>query len=384
MALTKPILNNVIPFDATKQSIFTFETSGNSSQIVGNTLTIQRNDNLSVVYKTQQSTFAYSHTLAANTLQNGVSYIATLKTIGANGEQSVASNAILFVCLAEPVFQLSNIPSNNTIVGNSYKFDLYYNQINGELLNSVEFNLYGISGELVSSSGIINDIQGVPTTISYLFSGFRNGSEYYIQGIGKTVRGMNVDTGRILIAVAYDEEQIYSKFQLTNNCKGGYIVIQSSIVGIDGVSNPSPPIYVGDNGVDLTGDNYWVEWNDGYSVSGDFIVKMWGSNFVPNTTVMNFQTEDGRTILVKYKTALLNEEKSSPLGGFRLGTDSLGVSSQLRNRAYVELYVYDDKLAYCGMSELIDKPEDLDQLLIMLKRINNIYQITLINRGAVA
>ena len=69
MALTKPTLAQIAAFDATNPQQFKFFSQG-GSQVTGNILTIKNNVTLEQVYKQMVTTFAYIHTLPANTLVN--------------------------------------------------------------------------------------------------------------------------------------------------------------------------------------------------------------------------------------------------------------------------------------------------------------------------
>ena len=358
MALTRPTLLNTTPFDATKEHVFNFQSSGGSTNIVANKLTIKRNDTLATVYDQQQTTFAYQHILPANTLSNGVVYQATIITIGADGSQSVASVPIIFYCLVTPTFEFTNIPSGGLLTGNSYNFELTYNQVNGEQLNSVIFNLYSSSGALLSTSGTLSNFDTIPALVSYLFSGFENNTEYYIEAVGQTVRGMSLSTSRRGLIVNYQGDVTYSDLILTNNCNEGYIAIQSIVIAISGISNPSPPIYINNSAVDLTRRGSWVEFNEGYSVSDNFTVKLWGRNFISDNEIFRMSTVSGDIISLRYVT-----------------DDGL---------AHLELMARNRQIAYVTSSQEVNIPANSDNIYIMLRRIDNLYQIDFVNKGGVS
>lgn len=358
MALTRPTLLNTPPFDATKEHVFNFQSSGGSTNIVANKLTIKRNDTLAVIYDQQQTTFAYQHILPANSLQNGVVYQATIITIGADGSQSVASVPIIFYCLVTPTFEFTNIPSGGLITGNSYNFELTYNQVNGEQLSSVIFNLYSVSGALLSTSGTLNNFDTIPALVTYLFSGFENNTEYYIEAVGQTVRGMSLATGRTELIVNYQGETTYSGLTLTNNCEGGYITVRSSVIAISGESNPTPPIYIDNDAVDLTAQNSWVRFTEGYSVSDDFTVKIWARNLTANKEFFRMM-----------KSGLFNM--------FRL------FYMEDDDGAYIAIKANSGRLRYLyyAESQHIGIPAVNDNLYIMLRRIDGLYQIEFVNKG---
>lgn len=356
MALTRPTLLNTAPFDANAAHVFNYTTSGSSSVIAGNTLRIQRNDNLAVVYEQRQGTYAYSHNLPAGTLSNGVTYLASIQTYSADGSQSLFSNPIIFRCLQTPTFAFTNMPSGNVIANNSYQFELLYNQANGELLNSVIFNLYSSSGALLSTSGPINDFSSIPAVARYLFSGFKNHTAYSIEAVGQTVNGMALSTGEIDIVVEYGTRPFFSKLKLTNNCKEGYISINTAVVAIDGVANPANPTYIDNDIIWLKNDGDYVEFNDGYMLNSHFIVKLWAYQFNPNTQIFSMSTINGDSIYLYY---IVRD-----------------------NTVYIRLLVVDEKLIYVAESNKIDAPQDNEKVFVMLKKVNNFYQINIVNKGA--
>ena len=192
MALTKPSLYPVAAFDASREQQFKFYSQG-GSQVTGNILTIKNNATLAQVYKQTVTSFAYIHTLPANTLVNGTRYQATIQTIDAQGNISVESDPILFYCYTQPTLTFTNMPPSNNIPNASFEFEAQYNQAESEQLAQYQFNLYDAQGDLVATSGVkYLQNQAVPTTVSYIFSGFEDKLAYQIEVVGQTVEGTAV------------------------------------------------------------------------------------------------------------------------------------------------------------------------------------------------
>lgn len=358
MALPRPVLLSTNPFDATKAHTFVFTSSGSGANIVSNVLTIRENATFSIVYSETEISYEYRHTVPANRLKNGTVYTASVVTKGSDGAQSEPSNQIVFLCLETPILGFTNIPANNTIDNNSFQFNLQYNQANGELLDSVIFNLYNISGELISTSGELNNFPVIPATASYLFSGFKNNTEYYVEAIGQTVNGMQLSTGNVLLIVSYIDDTLYSKLNLVNNCNGGYVTISTSVIAIVGNSNPSPPVYINNDSVDLRASGSWVDFDSGYSFrSNEFTAKIWGNRFTLNSRILKMSTVDGRLLTVEYKT-----------------DDNVN--------AYAELTVYGKSpTKYLADSNVIPIPSNTNQIFVMLRSIGGVYSINLYDRG---
>lgn len=357
MALTTPILYNVPAFDATKEQVFTFAVVG-GSQVAANTLTIKDNATLTTVYSQTQTTYRFEHTLPANTLTNGTYYQATLTTKDAQGNESSPSNPIQFYCYSEPTFVISNMPTGNVVTNSSFAFNVTYNQEQGEILNAYVFNLYSASGVLISTSGTMyNTDSTLPLTLSYLFSGFEDKASYSVEVTGVTTNGTQITTGRVGFTTSYTTPDTFSFLFLTNNCKGGYITIESNVIGIDGKTNPDPPIYIDNKEIDLRADGSYVDWPEGYEISGDWTARLWGRDYQPNTEILKFSTVDGDTISIGYFT------------------DDTNCWFELR--ALHEGNVW----AYTIESEHIAIPASNEQLFCWLRRVGNLYELKIENRG---
>ena len=360
MALTTPILYSVSAFDATQAQIFTF-VSISGSQVVANTLTIKDNATLTTVYSATETTFKFTHTLPANTLTNGTYYQATLTTKDAQGNESNASAPIQFYCYSQPSFEISNMPSGNVITNSSFAFTVTYNQAQGETLNAYVFNLYSASGALISTSNTMyNTDKSLPLNISYLFSGFEDNASYSIEVTGVTANGTQITTGRISFTTNYTAPDTFSFLFLTNNCKGGYITIESNVIGIDGITNPAEPIYIDGKEIDLREEGSYVQWVKGYEIDGNWTMRLWGRDYKPNKEIFRFSNADGDIITIVYCT------------------DDTQCWYEMR------CVHSGDFWGYIIESTHIAIPTEEEQLFCWLRRIDNLYDLIIENRGVVA
>ena len=360
MALTTPILYSINAFDAIQAQTFSFNVLG-GSQVVANTLTIKNNATLAVVYSETQTTFKFEHILPANTLTNGTYYQATLTTKDAQGNESNASAPIQFYCYSQPMFEISNMPSGNVITNSSYAFTVTYNQAQGEILNAYVFNLYSASGALISTSNTMyNTDTSLPLNISYLFSGFEDNASYSIEVTGVTANGTQITTGRIPFTTAYTKPDMFSFLFLTNNCKGGYITIRSNVIGIDGIANPEPPVFIDNQEVDLRASGSYVEWIEGYTVTDDWTLRIWGRDYNLNSEIFRFSNTDGDIITIDYCA------------------DDTNCWFEMRAKHNDWLW------GYVTESSHIALPTDTEQMFCWLRRIGNLYELKIENRGVVS
>lgn len=358
MALTQPILYSQVAFDATQEHTFTFNVIG-GDQVVANTLTIVNNITNEEVYSTREETFALAHILPSNVLQNGIYYAANLTTENALGEVSVASNTIQFYCYSTPIFNFTNLTNGASISTSSYNFEISYNQIELEALEEYSFNLYDYSSNLIATSGIIfTNSNVVPFLAQYTFTGFINNTNYYIECTGVTVNGTQLTTGLILFGINYNSSS--TKLNLVNNCTEGYVYISSTPIAIFGTSNPDPPNFINDeevNYVDISGNNEYVLWDNGFTTSTtDWTLSIWGKNFTPNQDICILKNSaNNNSITIKYivENAIY----------------------------YLVLIAYDNTTGYFYKiySNSIPVPIDSNNLMIWVRRVDNLYDIVLTN-----
>lgn len=360
MALTTPILYSVSAFDASNAQVFTFAVLG-GSQVTGSKLTIKNNATLATVYEETQVSFQFQHTVPAGTLVNGTYYQATLTTQDAEGNVSAESNAIQFYCYTTPSFAISNMPSGNVVTNASYSFTATYNQIQGELLNAYVFNLYSVSGALIATSGTLyNTSDSLPLNVPYLFSGFDDKSSYTIEVNGVTVEGTQITTGRIQFTTNYTAPDTYSFLFLNNNCQGGYITIESNIIGIEGESSSETPTYIDDKEIDLRADGEFAQWVDGYIIPNNYTMRLWGRDFNENTEILRFSNANGDIVKITYKADDTN-------CWYELAVTNSG-----------------DRWVYVIQSESIAKPDADEQLFCWLRCDGGLYDLKIENRGVVS
>ena len=361
MALTTPTLLSQVAFDATQPQSFTFTVQGSSAQVVANQLTIRNQDTNDIVYQEKQETFTYTHIVNANELINGTYYNATISTFDNEGNQSAESVPIQFWCYTTPVISFTNLPTSNIITNASFNFEFTYTQNENEPLNSYIINLYNSFQTLISTSGVqYTNSTTVPFNGSYLFSGFDNATTYYIQIVGTTLEGTVINTVMQQITIQYIQPDTFTLVQLTNNCDEGYITIQSNIILIEGTSNPDPPTYINNQEVDLTDNGSWVQWNEGFNITGNILTRVWFRNPNNYTTLVQFSNTNGQTIKLKFM-----------LGYENVNTDNL--------QAYIEAYVESvNDFPYYIYSNYVTPLDNTEGYVIYFTKVNNIYSLQLL------
>lgn len=384
MALTTPTLMQQNAFDATQAHVFTFNVYS-GSQITGSKLTIKNNATLATVYEGTETSYAFQHTVPANTLTNGTYYQASIQTMDAQGNLSPASNIIQFYCYSTPTIVFNNIPTANIIPGASFAFEAKYSQAENEALDSYVFNLYTTAGTLISTSGqLYNTTTTVPTIFAYTFSGFNNGEDYLIEVNAVTVEGTQITTGRQTIFVQYSQPGMFSSLYLTNNCKNGYITVQANVIGINGEADPTPPNYrkiSGETGVILKDDEY-VQWRKGYEIPENYTLRIWGL-FLDIASL--YEIESKQLATFSFPVAFLqNAQKNYIEIGIKMSFtwNTSGQVTSIKIAPY--LIAKQNSTGVHGYEQIGETSDFLEEIdnVITVKCINNLYSITLSKQSA--
>jgi hypothetical protein len=308
MALVTPIGIAVPAFDATHDQVFSFTVQG-GDQVVGNILTIIDNNSGDVVYEREIESYVYNQTLPAYTLSNNGYYAFHFRTKNINGNTSYASSNITFRTFTTPTLAFTNIPSTDIIESGSYSFTVQYNQIEGELLNTLYFYLYDATQTQLKASNAYTSIATPPINFTHQFSGFTDDERYYVRAIATTVYNTIVDTGFIEINVNYSYEGAYFAVSAVNNAKSGYVQISNNIAEIDGQvydidGIPTTPQFIDGNSLLLDNGDY-LKWVDGFSFANNRFSKQrwwipvwWGTqNTMSNISSLDPTHGDGRSYI---------------------------------------------------------------------------------------
>lgn len=382
MALTTPTLMQQNAFDATQARVFTFNVYS-GSQITGSKLTIKNNATLETVYDGTVTSYAFEHTVPANTLTNGVYYQASIQTMDAQGNFSPASNIIQFYCYSTPTLVFNNIPTANIIPSASFAFEVKYNQAESEALDSYVFNLYTTAGTLISTSGrLYNTTTTVPTVFAYTFSGFNNGEDYVVEVNAVTVEGTQITTGKQTVFVQYSQPGMFSSLYLTNNCKSGNITVQANVIGINGEVNPSPPKYITRNEqvyLDLTNTHTsdtppYVQWTEGYEIPDNYVIRIWGSlgaEVLPTTSL--FQVVDAYSSTVAVLENANGNRVEIGIRGEKNSSGTFITPFLIVKQNKTDVHGYE----IAGTAYKMTSADSNKDMLLMMKCIGNLYSVSL-------
>lgn len=345
MNTIRPNLQKSSAFDALIGNKFTFTYSG--SQVVKNELIIRDNITNNIIYQETAASFQLFHTLPDNILANGITYNAQIRAYDINNIASEWSNTIIFTCLKTPSFYFSNLTPNQVIQNSNYEFTLSYQQDNNEPLNTTKIVLYKNGAEKYSTGSKFGT-----SMLSANVNGLEDNTKYEIRATGETLNGIIVDTGLISFSIDYIEPSLWAMVDLENLCHTGEVRIQSNIISIIGTSNPSPPTYIDDTKVDLTENGSWVMFDEGFSIKDNFCLQLECNALNSNTPIL-IMTNEKYKITLHYMEAVIEEIEVAYL--------ILKASNALTNYYQTSNYIY--------------IPHKTDNLYIMIRKINQTYQV---------
>lgn len=321
------IIHPIEPFDAAIGTEIKFTWRGN--QIYKVRCIVKNNETGVTVYDNTESTMKQSYTIPTNSgLVNGVYYVVYITVFDVNNNESDLQDiGTPFYCFSKPLFNLS-VSDGELIQTSAYKVGLNYSQSQGEQLDSYSFTLYTYQKTVFSSSGDIYNT----SDMSYVISGLENAKQYYIRATGKTLHGITLDTGFILITISYTIAQVFNTLELNNKAESGAVEIKSNIVSAIGLSEKDV-IYIGDEYADLRDNS--VTFDEGFEVRGDFTKIFVFYEPERNKSIISFGDGDRLKVDIYYRIGKYSDSNGEK-AYFELVADSCGVN-YVMNSNYVDV-----------------------------------------------
>lgn len=302
MALVKPIVNEIVAFDARVGTTVTFTASG-GDQVTKNEIKVVSNETVQgyfnsddrlfysdsdfttpivgkpnviyialntsynyifngetfevtdlteiVVYQNIVFSYELSHEIPANVLTNGDYYKVAIRTYDSIDNTSQWSNYQPFYCYRTPTLTL-NITEGQTITTSTYRANVEYMQLEGEKVDYAVIEVYNYNNVLLGSSGNLYNSSFPPINFYYDIVGMVNHSQYYIIASVVTINGTIVKTPNIKFYTNFETVVDPSTLTATLDSCNGYVNLHSSIVSkISGIPNPTNIPYIENKEVDL-------------------------------------------------------------------------------------------------------------------------------------
>lgn len=288
MALVKPIVNEIVAFDASEGTTITFVASG-GDQVTGNEIQVVTNDSSTptTVYTDTVTSYNLSHVIPPSSgLVNGNYYKLAIRTLDVLGNTSEWSNYQPFYCYTTPTLNF-NVYDGQTIRTSEFNSILTYRQDESEKVDYATIQLYNGNNVLISSSGNLYNSTLPPLTFSHEISKLENHARYSLIGKVVTINGTIVETTTRFytdFGTAITDTDLTATLDSCN----GYVNLRSSMVSnISGTTNPSPATYINNKMIDLLCApeidlpsskehlSKWVKWDDGLLIPTNFLFRVW-------------------------------------------------------------------------------------------------------------
>ena len=338
MALVKPIVNEIVAFDAMKGTTIKFTASG-GDQVTGNTIKVVSNEYIQgyyrsanhlfyedssytvpligkmsvlyvdiptnknyvyngtifvesssseiVIYQNHITSYELSNNIPANVLINGRYYKVAIQTNDVLGNTSPWSSYQPFYCYQTPTLTF-NILNGQTLNVANYRFVMTYNQAQNEKVDYGLIEVYNNNNILIGTSNNIYDTGFPPLEFVYDIFGLENHSQFYVVGTVVTVNGTIVKTNKIRFYTNYDTVIDPNRLTVTLDSCNGYVNLHSNFIGnIEGIAHPDPLPYLKNNTMvdirnataDLNIPEYahWVKFatKEILIVPTNFLLRMW-------------------------------------------------------------------------------------------------------------
>lgn len=276
MAFNKPVLLDVISFDATESQKIYFNVTGGDLHTRA-LVTITERNTPNIIYK--QLTLVADHdffVLEANTLENN-KYYAMVLQIGDGTTWSEKSPSDYFSCFAKSTISINDVSPDGTsvITKRTYTFTGSYTQPD-DPLSYYRFFVYNEDGSLFYDSG--NQYSRI---ISTQVTNFENETNYDILLEVVSQSGILSTTGKIPFRVKFQKTGIESQMNVIGDPYSGDVSIRAIIKDQDG------ELYDYMNGVlyETKDDPQFVTHKD-----NDGVGTRWAS--IPSNKAVLFATDD--------------------------------------------------------------------------------------------
>ena len=298
ITLETPVLLNIKTFDPAYDTNIDF--SYNGVQIVRKRLVITDSSGTIVLDDDRQIGIRTRCFINKNTLTPGRQYTAQVQVFDKEngGNSSELSAPSLFYCYTTPSLKFINL--NRTVSDGSITLNVEYSQIEDEKLKEYVFYLYDYTGTLIQQSSTFYSTDNM----SFSFYGLKNETQYYVRCAGRTVTGMDCDTGKEQISVRYVAIPNNMTVDLINHRCEGYITISCNIIDI-GYSFDNSHYTISDGKLTLgdeDSDNS-LSYDSGFSFDDDFSVFLKAKSLKVDKTFLKMYTSDGAVELSIKKIA---------------------------------------------------------------------------------
>lgn len=279
--MARPKIKHIAPFDAGEDHDIILVWSGNRAH--ANRIIIRDNETNTEVFNDVVSSFALTHTIPADTLQNGRKYIIQACVYDEENVESPLSEKVLFYTFSTPEYYFDNLPADSILTNSSFTASIHYYSSDWEDIGKYIFYLYDSSGKQLLTSSEMTD----SAEIEYTYRGLDNNTAYYIRWKAVTVNGMELDTGCQQVFVKFENPNTYARIYATPVPSQGCIQVATNLIVIqyNGTDNFD---YI-DGMIDLRDKTLY--YDEGFLIKDDFSVIIRGVHLWQNADILKMKND---------------------------------------------------------------------------------------------
>lgn len=372
MRVAQPVLYMIPSFDAAVGANINFNYEG--EQVFANELTIYDNETGSQVYSQKTEWMRTYHVINGGILQNGKYYYCKIRVFNKEGTASDWSSQKSFRCFTTPQFGLSNMLTDQIVQNSEIIVKLSYSQAENEPLNTYTVGLYNANRVLITKSETLYGVD----ILEYTVKNLEDGTKYYLRATGETLNGMAADTGYVPFSVKFITPTYWTYVDLSDN-NDGTVRISCNIRTVTGrYEGGDEPTYIHDRHmIDLRSPGQRVIFDDGFTVQGDFTIKLLGYGFTDNERIMELFDKSGNVLALIYREGWFMKG-SVMAGDAEADDDMLGVKVRYLE---VQCTSASGSLTYSIHSGAMPALGDGEEYLIQLRRVGEVCEVRAATRN---
>lgn len=304
----KPYINLMSNFDANNDYILTYTYLG-SERILTNQVSIREaKPNARPIYTRESTKFDKNHTVPANTLINGNTYLVKIR-VKVNGKWSEWSAETKFLCLAEPVILFQSLDEKSYVYNNDVMMTAIYRQEQGERVKTYQFTLMDENKVPIVKYPVRYPDQSSPNVLKERVSSLSKGKMYHIACRVITQNGVNHLEVHEFVP-HYVAPSLDGMIQTKSQDDSGQILVQAYLKQLLGTqTKPYIPNAPNDDPINYAFlNNEWVVIPPtmplsyvrlGMAKASDWVGKIWCKN-VLNGVMLDFSREFGEGVHIKF------------------------------------------------------------------------------------
>lgn len=304
----KPYVNLMSNFDATKEYVITYTYLG-AERILTNEVSIREaKPNAKPVYTRESTKFDKNHTIPANTLENGKSYLIKIR-VKVDGKWSEWSAESRFLCLSEPVIKFQSLDEKSYVYNNDILMTAIYRQEQGERVKTYQFTLMDENKVPIVKYPVRYPDVSSPNILQERINSLVKGRMYHIGCRVITYNGLNHLEVHEFVP-HYIAPSLDGIIQTKPQSDSGQILVQTYLKQLLGTqTKPYIPNAPNDDPINYAFlNNEWIVIPPtmplsyvrlGMAKASDWVGKIWCKN-VLNGVMLDFSREFGDGVHIKF------------------------------------------------------------------------------------